>query len=153
VVACGDRLAQFRQVFDALVHSQVGCVIASRLGAQHQVIAYVLLDRTALVLAADDRLSQVVVKDLGLQPRVGALGDAAPEDQGDLVRVADGTVPVQQALVQAVQRRAIVEDQVGAILDLADEPARAKPWWRRSRSVKNGTSWANQRWAQASMCA
>src|SRR5512135_3814767 len=123
VVGGGHRLPQLGQVFDALVHPQVGGVIAGRLGAQDQVIAHILLDRAALVVTADDRLPQVVIEDLGLQARVGALGDAAAEDQGDLVRVADGTLEVQQALVQAVQCGATLEDQVGAVLDLADEEA------------------------------
>src|SRR5262249_9165511 len=91
-----------------------------------QVIAHVLLDRTALVRAADDWLTQVVVEDLGLEAGVGALRDAAAEDQGDLVRVADGTVQIQEPLVHLVQRGTVLEDQVGAILDLPDEEAVAE---------------------------
>jgi hypothetical protein len=123
LVGRGHRLAQLGQVLDALVHTQVGGVIAGRLGAQHQVVACVLLDRATRGLAPDDRLSQVVVEDLGLQARVGLLRDPPAEDQRDLVRVADRAVQVQQTLVQAVQRHTALEDQVGAILDLADEQA------------------------------
>jgi hypothetical protein len=67
-----------------------------------------------------------MVEDLCLEARLGSLSDAAAKDQSELVRMANGTVKVQESVVQAVQRRAIVEDQVGVILDLTDEQAVAE---------------------------
>jgi hypothetical protein len=61
------------------------------------------------------------------QARVGVCRDPSAEDHRDLVRVTDRAVQVEEAFVQAVQRRAALEDQVGAILDLADEQAVAEP--------------------------
>src|SRR6266478_3919662 len=87
------------------------------------MVAHVVLDGTALVLTADDRIAQVVIEDLRLESRVCVLGDAPPEDDRNLVRAADRTVEVQEALVQAIEPRAAFEDQVRAVFDLADEQA------------------------------
>ena len=78
---------------------------------------------SALVLAADDRLTQVVIEPLRFQACVSVLRDPSAEDLRDLARVADRAVEVEEALVQAVQRRTALEDQVGAVLDLTDEQA------------------------------
>jgi hypothetical protein len=55
------------------------------------------------------------------------LRDPPAEDHRDLVRVTDRAVEIEETLVQTVQRRTALEDEVGAILDLADEQAIAEP--------------------------
>jgi hypothetical protein len=55
------------------------------------------------------------------------LADLAAEDDGDLVRLADGAVGVEQTLTQLVERGAPVKDQVVAVLDLREEQAVLTP--------------------------
>src|SRR6266568_2078453 len=76
------------------------------------VVAHVLLDEAAAVVTADDRVGQVHVLDLGLQLAAIMLGDLAAEDDGDLVRLTDRAVGVEQTLTQLVERGAPVKDQV-----------------------------------------
>jgi hypothetical protein len=49
------------------------------------------------------------------------LGDLAAEDDGDLVRLTDGAVGVEETVSQLVERGAPVKDQVVAVLDLREE--------------------------------
>jgi hypothetical protein len=51
------------------------------------------------------------------------LGDFAPEDRRDLVRLADRSIGVEQAFAKFVERGAAPEDQVVAVLDLREEQA------------------------------
>ena len=96
-------------------------VVARRLGAQDEVIANVLLDEAVAVVAADHRVGQVHVFDLGLQLAAIMLADPAAEDHGDLVGLSDRAIGVEQALAEFVQRRAAPEDEVVAELDLREE--------------------------------
>ena len=72
-------------------------------------------------MAADDRVGQVHVFDFGLQLTVVLLGDLATEDDRDLVRLADGSIGVEQTFAEIVQRGAAAEDEVVAVLDLREE--------------------------------
>jgi hypothetical protein len=63
----------------------------------------------------------MMVGDLGLQATAVGLGDAVAEHGAQLIGAADTTIEVQQALSQVVESRTFVEDEVGAILDLARE--------------------------------
>jgi hypothetical protein len=46
------------------------------------------------------------------------LGDLSTEDDGDLVRLADGSIGVKQTFAEIVQRGAAAKDEVVALLDL-----------------------------------
>jgi hypothetical protein len=123
-VAVGDRgelVAQGRKMLDFLVDTIVVDVVARRLGAEDDVVAHVVLDKAVVVVSADDRVGQVDVLDLGLQLAAVMLGDFAAEDDGDLVRLTDGAVGVEETLTQLVERGATVKDQVVAVLDLREE--------------------------------
>ena len=104
-------------MLDGLVDPVVGDVVGGRLGAEDQMVAHVLLDEAAPVMAADDRVGQVHVFDLGLQLAAVLLGDLATEDDGDLVWLADGAVGVEQALAELVECGASIKDQVVAEFD------------------------------------
>ena len=80
-----------------------------------------MLDEAVAVMAADDRVGQVHVFDLGLQLTMVLLGDLATEDDGDLVWLADGAVGVEQALAELVECGASIKDQVVAEFDLREE--------------------------------
>ena len=108
-------------MLDSFVDPVVGDVVGGRLGPQDEVIAHVLLDEAVAVMAADDRVGQVHVFDFGLQLAAVLLGDLAAEDDGDLVRLADGSVGVEQPLAQLVERGAAMKDQVVAEFDLREE--------------------------------
>ena len=69
-------------------------------------------------MAADDRVGQVHVFDLGLQLAAVLPGDLAAEDDGDLVRLADRAVGVEQSLAQLVECGSPMKDQVVAEFDL-----------------------------------
>jgi hypothetical protein len=56
-----------------------------------------------------------------LQLAAVLFGDLAPEDDGDLVRLADGPVGVEQTFAQFVERGAATKDQVVAEFDLREE--------------------------------
>jgi hypothetical protein len=96
-------------------------VVGRRLGAQDQVIADVLLDEAVAVMAADDRVWQVHVFDLGLQLTAVLSGDFSTEDDGDLVRLADRAVGVEQTLAELVESSPPIKDQVVAEFDLREE--------------------------------
>ena len=85
------------------------------------MIANVLLDEAVAVVAADHRVGQVHVFDLGLQLAPIMLGDLATEDHGDLVGLSDRSIGIEQALAEVVQGRATMEDEVVAELDLREE--------------------------------
>lgn len=108
-------------MLDSLVDAAVGDVVGGRLGPQDQVVAHVLLDEAVAVMTADDRVGQVHVFDLGLQLAAILLGDFAAEDDGDLVRLADRAVGVEQSLAQLVERGAPMKDQIVAEFDLREE--------------------------------
>ena len=78
-------------MLDRLVHAVVGHVVAGRLGTEDHVVAHVLLDKAVAIMTADHRVGQVHVFDLGLQLTAVLFGDLATEDDGDLVRLADGS--------------------------------------------------------------
>jgi hypothetical protein len=88
------------------MHAVIVDFVARR-RAQNEAIANVLLDEAiAIVVAANHRVGQVHVFDLGLQLAAIMLADPAPEDHGDLVGLSDRAIGVEQALTEFVQRRA-----------------------------------------------
>jgi len=72
-------------------------------------------------MAADDRVRKVHVFDLGLKLAAVLLGDLAPEDDRDLVRLSDRAVGVEKALAQLVEGGSPMKDQVVAEFDLGEE--------------------------------
>jgi hypothetical protein len=85
------------------------------------MIAHVLFDEAVAVVAADDRIGQMQVLDFGLQLAAIELADLAAEDGGDLVRLADGAIGVEEPLAQLVEGGAAMEDQIVAELGLREE--------------------------------
>jgi hypothetical protein len=115
--------AEGGKMLDGLFHPIVGDIVGRRLGAQQEVIPYVLLDESVAVVAADDGVGEIEVFDHRLQLAAVALADLAAKDGGDLMRLADGAIGVQEALFQSVQASAAAEDEIVAILDLGKEQA------------------------------
>ena len=72
-------------------------------------------------MAADDRVGQAHVFDLGLQLAAVMLGNFAAEDDRDLVGLTDRAVGVEQTLAQLVERGSPMKDQVVAEFDLREE--------------------------------
>ncbi len=72
-------------------------------------------------MAANHRIGQIHVLDLGLQLAPIVLVDLATEDHGDLVRLADCSIGIEQALAEIIQCGATTEDEVVAVLDLREE--------------------------------
>jgi hypothetical protein len=121
VVDRRQRIAQRGEVLHRLVDAIIVDVVARRLGAQNEVIANVLLDEAVAIVAANHRVGQVHVFDLGLQLAAIMPADSAPEDDGDLVGLTDRAIGVKQVFAQFVQRRAASEDEIVAELDLREE--------------------------------
>ena len=96
-------------------------IVACCLGSKDEVISNVLLDEAIAVMAADYRIGQVHIFDFGLQLASIMLADSAAKDDGDLVRLSDGSVGVKQSLAEVIQRRPATEDEVVAKLDLREE--------------------------------
>ena len=64
------------------------------------------------VVAANDRIGQFDVLDDGLQFPFVLLGDFAAKDGGDLIGLANGTILIQEALPELIQRGSAAEDQI-----------------------------------------
>ena len=116
-----QRFLEDRQIFDGLVDAVVVDVVASGLSPQDEVIANVLLDEAVAIVTANYRVWQAHVLDLGLQLASILLGDLATEDHGDLVRLPDCPIGIEQALAKIIQCRTAMEDEVVAIFDLREE--------------------------------
>ena len=66
------------------------------------------------------------------------LGDFTAEDDGDLVRLSDGSIGVEQTFAESVPRGTATEDEVVAVLDLGEEqPVLAA----RLLSLPGGEEW------------
>src|SRR5467141_1617099 len=85
------------------------------------MIAHVLLNEPITVVAANDRVGQFDIFDHGLKLAAIKLGELAPEDGGDLVRLPDSTIGVEQALAEAVEGGTTAEDEIVAVLHLRKE--------------------------------
>ena len=85
------------------------------------MIADVLLEKAVSVVAPDDGIRQIHVFDNGLEFPAVLLGDLAAEDDGNLVRLANGSIGIQQPLSHLVQGSAAGEDEVIAVLDLGEK--------------------------------
>src|SRR6266478_2869300 len=116
-----ERVLEDRQIFDGLVDAVVVDVVARGLSPQDEVIANVLLDETVAIVTANYRVWQAHVLDLGLQLASTLLGDLATEDHGDLVRLPDCPIGIEQALAKIIQCRTAMKDEVVAIFDLREE--------------------------------
>ena len=78
-------------------------VVARSLGAKDEVIANVLLDEAVAVVAADHRIGQVHVFDLGLQLAAMMFADPATEDRADFVGLSDRSIGIEQSFAEVVQ--------------------------------------------------
>lgn len=114
-------LAELRKILHSLFNAVVGDVVGRWLGAQVQVIAHILLDKSAAVVAADDRIGQIQIFDHGFQLTPILPGYPATEDGGDLVGLTNGAIGIQQTFSHRIQSGSPVEDQVVAVLDLSKE--------------------------------
>ena len=103
VVDGRERRAQRRQIVDGFLDAIVGDVVARSLGAQDEMVAHILFDEAVAIVAANDRVGEVHVLDLGLQLATMKLGDFAAEDRGDLVWLTDGAIGVEKPLGEFVE--------------------------------------------------
>ena len=90
---------------DGFIDAVIVDVVARCLCPEDEMIADVLLDEAVAIVAANHRVGQVHVLDLGLQLATIVLADLATEDHGDLVGVADRSIGIEQPLPKLVQRR------------------------------------------------
>src|SRR6266498_1102519 len=117
----GQLGPQLGEMVNGLGHPIVRHVVGSGLGTEQEMIADVLLDEPVAVVAADDRVREVQVLNHRLQLAAVALRDASTEDHGDLVRLPDRAVGIQEPLPQIIEGGPPMEDQVVAVLDLRKE--------------------------------
>ena len=59
------------------------------------MITHILFDRVLLVFAPNNRVTNVVLSDLGLQVPVLGSGDAAAENGAELVWMTDAAIEVE----------------------------------------------------------
>src|SRR5205823_13982733 len=88
---------------------------------EQEMVADVLLDEAVAVVTADDGVGQVEVFDDGFELAPIPSGHLAPEDGRNFVRLADRSVGIEQALSQAIQGGAPVEEEIVAVLHLGEE--------------------------------
>ncbi len=108
-------LAQPGHVIDRLGDAQIRDVVGGGggLGATQEVIAHVLFDGPVAAVAADDWIRHVEIFDHGFELATVPLGYLATEDGGELRRLANRAVRIEQAVTERVQGDAAVEDQAG----------------------------------------
>ncbi len=139
VVDRREGAAQGRQVIDGLSDAVVGHIVSRGLGTQDEVIAYVLLDEAVAVVAANDRIGEAHTLDLVLQLAMVQLGDLAAEDRGDLVRLADGPIGVEEPFAELVEGGATMKHQVVAKFGLGKEqPVLASGFFALLRGEERG---------------
>jgi hypothetical protein len=79
------------QILDGFLDAVVIDVVARCLCPEDEVITDVLLDKAVAVMAANHGIGQIHIFDLGLQLAPILLGDFTTEDDGDFVRLPDGS--------------------------------------------------------------
>jgi hypothetical protein len=89
VVDAVHDAAKLGQVADRLADAEIARVVAGGLIAKQNVVTHTLFDGAVFVLAANDRIAQVMVGDTGLEPIAIRFGDAVTEDRAELVGTAD----------------------------------------------------------------
>ena len=85
------------------------------------MVAHILFDEAVAVMAADHRVWQVHLLDFGLELAAIALGQPMAEDGGDLVRLANGAIGVEQPLAEPIEGGAAMEHEIVAEFDLGEE--------------------------------
>ena len=108
--------AERRKIFDRFVHAVIIDVVAGRLCPQGEVVANVLLDEAVAVMATNNGVGKLHIRDLSLQLTPIALADLATKDHYDLVRLSDRSIGIEQAFAELVQRRTAMKDNVVAEL-------------------------------------
>jgi hypothetical protein len=119
----GHSLAEVGQILYVFVDPVVIHVIGGRFGSQNAIVAHILLGKAVAVMTADHRIGQVEIFDHGWQLPFILFGHLAAEDHGDLLRLSDASIQVQQSFREFVDRSAVVEDEVVAVFHLREEPA------------------------------
>jgi len=79
----------------------VKILLGRRFGAEEMSIADVMLKESLTVVAADHRVGQGEVFDDGSQLAFVVAGDVAPDDDGQVVGLPDGTVGIQESLLES----------------------------------------------------
>jgi hypothetical protein len=137
-VAVGDGghgRAQLRQGVDGFRDGEIGHVVGGRFGAEAEVVADVLFDGAVAAVAADDRIREVEIFDDRFELAPVPFGDAAPVDDGELRRLADGAVRIEQAVAEGIRGGAAMKDGVVAVMC----PPRicGRSWVERPLSYEN----------------
>src|SRR5258706_12204438 len=130
-------------MLDSFLDAVIVDLVARCLRPEQEVIANGLLDEAVTIVAANHRVGQVHVLDLGLQLAPIVLVDLATEDHGDLVRLADCSIGIEQALAEIIQCGTTREDEVVAVLDLREEQPMLA-----ALAVKKGVRCASHFWPQ-----
>ena len=121
--AIGDAeelLAHVGQVIEPLLQAEVGQIVGADLVAQEGGELLVLLDEGVLPVGAKDVMAVLDLLEGGVELAVQLLGDAGAEDLGDLVGRQPPQPQFAAALEDLVDREVALEDEVAAVLDLAD---------------------------------
>jgi len=98
-------------------------MVGGRFGAEQDVITHVLFEKAISLVTADDRIRQIQIFHDCLKLASIWLGNPAAEDDGDLVRLPDGSMGVQKPFSHLIQGRSAAEDQVIAVFDWSEKQA------------------------------
>ena len=122
-IDASQPFAHFGEVVDSLTDSEPADIVAGYLSAQDPVISDVLLDRSILVIAADDGVAEMKILNRGLEFAAVVFGNPAAIDDSQFVRPADGAIGVQQSVSKCVESGAAFKNQIVTILNLSEEDA------------------------------
>ena len=117
----GKFVAEFGQILDRLADAIVGNVVGGGFGSQIRLVSDILLDKSILVVTADNRIGQIQVFNDGLEFSRMISADLTTENDGELVGLADRAVGIHQSLTKSVHGSPAREDQIVAKLDLREE--------------------------------
>ena len=98
----GEFFAQLGQIVQRLADSVVSDIVGGGFGAEVAVVADILLEEAAFLVAADDGVWKIQSFDDGFQSAGVVLLDLTAKDDADLVGLSDGAVSIHQPLTESI---------------------------------------------------
>src|SRR3954454_3689648 len=115
-----EGLPNGRQMIQSFAQTEIGEIVGAQFVAQESGELLILPQHGALEVGAEDMMAMLDLIDDGGELAAVPAVDAGAEDRNDLVGSEPPQTEFAAALEQIVNRKVALEDNVAAILDLAD---------------------------------
>ena len=131
----GEKLLAHRsQMLQAFLQPEVGEVVGADLVAQEGGELLVLLDEGVLAVGAEDMMAVLDLLERGVELALELAGEALPKTSAILLSGHAPQADFAGALEEAVDGEVAFEDEVAAVLDLADSVEAAAGSWPPARA-------------------